>query len=173
MNIVKGVFGSAKGCPLLSPTSSQRQSSINIYKFCVSGVNEFSSVRSVISIWFIWNTYCEYSLISILPGIQVVGNRTQAGGSGHGNKTFDRYQCFCCADIQRKIPDLLNVKQKNLIPFSSRQPGHLYLDPWLSVSRSLGIWLYLLDTMSDYFCKNYARWNILIFSIYFKQLMNF
>lgn len=169
LDFVQGVFGSARGCPLISPTSSQRQSSINIYKFFVFGVYQFSSVRSIITIWFILDTYCKYDLISIMPGIQVVENRIQFSGFGHGYKTFSRYQSSCITDIHRQIPDLLNLnKKKPNYTVSSRQPGHLNLDPWLSVSRSLEIWLYLLDAMPDFFCKYYAQWNNLILSKYFK-----
>jgi len=154
LDIAQGVFGSTWGCPLISPTSSQRQSSIYIYKFGVLGAYRFSSVRSIITIRFIWDTYCKHNLILILSGIQVVGNRIRVSGSGHGNKTFSGYQSFCNTDIHSPIPDRLNFKQKiPNYPFSSRQPGHLNLDPWLSVSRSLGIWLYLLDVMPD-FCAN-------------------
>jgi len=115
LDFAQGVFGSARGCPLISPTLSQRQSSINIYKFLVVGVYQFSSVRSIITVWFIYDTYCKYDLISILPGIQVVENHIQVSGFGHRNKTFWGYQSFYATDIHRQIPDLLNLNKKNRI----------------------------------------------------------
>jgi hypothetical protein len=146
---------------LISPTSFQRQSSINIYKSLVVRAFQFFSVRPIIIIGFIWDTYCKYNLISISSGIQVVENRIQGGGFGHWNKTFNGYQSIFNADIHGHIPDLLNFKHKKPnYSFSSRQPGHLNLDPWFSVSRSLWIWLYLFECDACFFCKNYTQWNI-------------
>jgi hypothetical protein len=86
-----------------------------------------------------------------MPGIQVIVNCIQVSGFGHRYKTIRGYQSFYTTDIHRQIPDLLNLnKKKPNNPFSSRQPGHLNLDPWLSVSRSLGVWLYLLNDIPDF-----------------------
>ena len=99
----QGVFDNAREYPLISPTTSQRQSSINIYKFFVFGVYQFFSVRSIITIWFILDTYCKYNLILIMPGIQIVEDRIQISGFGHRYKTIRGYQSFYTTDIHRRF----------------------------------------------------------------------